>query len=242
MLDFFLRALSSPFDYSGMLKKHTLVFRECIDEGNRNFSFIFDSQPIITWKAGQHGVFTLPGQNVSGKKWRAFSVASSAIENEVRIGTTIPPHPSDFKQKMLDLSPGETIDMRGPFGEFHLNNCGTQVVAIAGGIGITPLRAMMVELANNLHPDVSFELIYAGKDNYFAYHTACAEFNNHPNISITYVNTPDEVNTAVDTAVSTYQNAATYYISGAPGMISAIKKRLSKAGIKKIVNDPFKGY
>jgi hypothetical protein len=25
-------------------------------------------------------------------------------------------------------------------------------------------------------------------------------------------------------------------------MISAIKKRLSKGGIKKIVNDPFKGY
>ena len=143
---------------------------------------------------------------------------------------------------MFNLNPKDTIDMRGPFGEFHLNNSNMQVVAIAGGIGITPMRAMMVELTNDLHPGVSFELIYAGKDNYYAYHAACTEFNNHPNISITYVNTPDEVNQALDVAVNSHQNTATYYISGSPRMIDAIQKRLSKAGIKKIVHDPFKGY
>jgi predicted ferric reductase len=242
MFDFLLRALRSPMDYYGIFKKNTLVFRECIDEGNGNFSFIFDFQAPIKWKAGQHGVFTLPDQNVSGKTWRAFSIASSAIENEIRIGTTIPPAPSDFKQKMLDLNPGETIDMHGPFGEFHLNNCGKHIVAIAGGIGITPLRAIMVELVNDLHPDVTLELIYAGKNNYFTYNDSCEEFNDHPNVSITYLDTPEEVNTAIDQPVNVYRNTATYCISGAPRMIGAIKKRLIKAGIKKIITDPFKGY
>jgi ferredoxin-NADP reductase len=242
MLDFLFRALSNPIDYYRILKKHTLIFRECIDEGNGSFSFIFSPQAPVMWKAGQHGVFFLPEKNVSGKTWRAFSIASSAVENQITIGTTIPPTPSDFKQKMLDLNPGETIDMHGPIGEFHLDNCGKRIVAIAGGIGITPLRAMMVEIMNDLHPDVHLELIYAGKNNYFTYNDSCIEFNKHPNISITFVNTPNEVNAAIDKAIDTYQNMATYCISGSPGMIGAIKKRLSEAGMQKILNDPFKGY
>jgi len=132
--------------------------------------------------------------------------------------------------------------MRGPFGEFHLNNTQKHVVAIAGGIGVTPLRAIMIEIANDLHPDVTIELIYAGKNGYFTYHDSCQDFCQHPNISITYVNTPEEVNAAIDTAVEKYKNTASYYISGSPGMIGAIKKRLRDAHIKRIVNDPFKGY
>lgn len=242
MFDFILRAIAHPTDYYGIFKRHTLVFRELIDEGNGNYSFLFTSQTPITWKAGEHGVFTLPEKDISGKKWRAFSIASSAIENEIRIGTSIPPTPSDFKKKMLALQPRETIQMNGPFGEFHLENCQKHIVAIAGGIGITPLRAIMVELANDLHPDVTLELIYAGKDNYFTYHHTCQEFATHENISITYVNTPDEVNAAIDKAAQTHQNNASYCISGSPGMIGAIKKRLTSAGIKHIINDPFKGY
>lgn len=242
MFDFLLQFVCSPKDYIGILKKNTIIFRERVDEGNGNYSFIFDMPSPLRWKAGQHGVFTMPNQNVSGKKWRAFSVASSAIENEIRIGTSIPPTPSDFKQKMLSLKPNDTICMRGPFGEFYINKGKKHIVAIAGGIGITPLRAIMVEIANDLHPDVTLELIYAGKNNHFTYGESCAEFEKHPNVSITYVNTPEEVNSAIDHAVQTHKNAADYYISGSPGMIHAIKDRLTKAGIKKIVNDPFKGY
>ena len=132
--------------------------------------------------------------------------------------------------------------MHGPFGEFHLDNTAKHIVSIAGGIGITPLRAIMVELANDLHPDVTFELIYAGKNDYFTYKKVCQEFSTHQNISIMYVNTPDEVNAAVDSAVKTHQNAATYYISGSPGMIGAVKKRLLESGVSNIINDPFKGY
>jgi len=242
MFDFLFRAICHPGDYCGILKRHTLVFSEKKDEGNGNYSFLFTPQTPLTWKAGEHGVFTLPDKNVSGKKWRAFSIASSAIENEIRIGTSIPPTPSNFKQNMLDLRPGDTMQMNGPFGEFHLENCSKHIVAIAGGIGITPLRAIMVEIANDLHPDVTLELIYAGKNNYFTYNRSCEAFSNHENISITYVNTPDEVNAAIDQAVQTNQNNATYCISGSPGMIGAIKKRLASAGIKHIINDPFKGY
>jgi len=242
MFDLLLRALGNPLDYYGIYKKHTLIFRECIDEGSGSFSFIFDPQTAIVWKADQHGVFNMPDKIVSEKAWRAFSIASSAIENEITIGTTIPPTPSDFKQKLLNLNPGETIDLHGPIGEFHLDNCGKHVVTIAGRIGITPLRAIMVEMMNDLHPDVQLELIYAGKNNYFTYSDSCRKFNNHPNISITHINTPDKVSTAVDKAVDTYKNTATYCISGSPGMIDAVKKRLSEAGIQKILNDPFKGY
>lgn len=242
MLNFIFRALSNPLDYVGILSKETLVFKQHIDEGSGYHSFLFSCQNPIRWKAGQHGIFTMPEQAVTGRKWRAFSIASSAVEKEIRVGTSIRDTPSDFKQKLLNLQRGDTIKMRGPFGEFHLHNTQKQIVAIVGGIGITPLRAILFELANDLHPDVSLELIYAGKDNYFTYKDACRQFGSHPNIAITFVNTPEEVNTAIDVATKKYQNQASYYISGSPGMIKAIKKSLQNAGIKKIINDPFKGY
>lgn len=230
-----------PFDYSGALNWRTLTFKERIDEGNDVHSFIFTPKAACTWNAGQHALFTLPRKNVKGKKWRAFSVASSAHEGTVRISTIIPPEPSDFKQKLRALTPGEKISMHGPFGEFHFGN-GQHIVGIAGGIGITPFRAMMYEITQGHQADVSLHLIYAGKNDFWAFKRECDEWNQHPYINLIYVQTPDQVNAEIDRSVTEFGNERSYFISGSPGMIGAIKGRLQAAGIKKIINDPFKGY
>lgn len=177
---------------------------------------------------------------MQGKKLRAFSIASSQHENEVKIATIISNTPSDFKQKLFALEPGEEILLNGPFGEFHVAP-GTTMVGIAGGIGITPFRAVAYEIVNG-HIDATLTLIYAGKNNYFAFKEEFDKFANHPNITVIYVNTPYEVNAEIKQVVSFLKNKATYYISGSPGMIGAIRKALTEQGVKKIINDPFKGY
>lgn len=242
MWDFLFRALTHIPDYIGIVHSHELTLVEQKLEGNDVHSFIFSSAKPLTWKAGQHGIFTLPNQTISGKTWRAFSIASSPKEGHVMISTIVPETASDFKQKLVTLQPGDTITMRGPFGEFHTHNAPTQIVGIAGGIGITPLRAIAYEIANNFNQTNSLQLIYAGKNNYFTYLIDCEIFAQHPRINIVYVNTPDEVNTAIDSAVETHKQTALYYVSGSPGMIGAIRKRLQDAGIKQVINDPFKGY
>jgi len=242
MWDFLFRAILRPNSYWGILKKHELTFSHRIDEGNRVYSFIFETDKPLTWSPGEHGVFSFPQKKIEGKSWRAFSIASSEIEGQIRIATNIPDLHSDFKDKLLNLSPGDKISLRGPFGEFRVSKNTKQMVGIAGGIGITPFRAIMYEIAKNKLEGVNLHLIYAGKENYFTYEDKIHNFSNHPNIIVEFVNTPDEVNAKIDSSVQKFGNHAEYFISGSPGMIKAVQMRLKKQGIRKIFNDPFKGY
>ncbi len=240
MLSLLIRALLHPLDYIGFFNTRTLILKERIAEGNDIYSFIFTGEKAFSWKAGQHGVFTFRAKKVAGKGWRAFSIASAPEENVVRIATIIKENPSDFKKQLLALNPGEKITLHGPFGEMYAKKRMQQIVGIAGGIGITPFRALIKSIEAGTIRDTKLTLIYSAVNN----HTFKAEFENvtNDNIQIIYTSTPEEVNNALTTLVTQHQNSATYFISGSPGMIRALKKTLTEKGIRDIVNDSFKGY
>lgn len=165
MIDFSLRALRHPTDYLGVLKWHRVKLvrtEHCVEN---IYSFVFEKPPGLSWKAGQHGVCWFFDEHLEAGRWRAFSIASSAYENELRIATIIPETPSAFKQKLNALKPGQHIWLQGPFGEFHASEK-TQLVGIAGGIGITPFRALAYEVAHKHLPDVSLTLIYSAQNEY----------------------------------------------------------------------------
>ncbi|MCD5381589.1 MAG: FAD-dependent oxidoreductase, partial [Candidatus Pacebacteria bacterium] len=212
-----------------------------IDEGGDTHSFVFEVPKNLSWEAGQHGIFTIPKRRVEGRKWRAFSVASSEKEGVIRIATHICDEPSDFKKKLLELVPGDTINMRGPFGEFHVVKT-KHAIGIAGGIGVTPLRAIAYEIANDIITDVTLDLIYAGKNGRYTFQNDWTEFEKHSKINVYYVDTADEVNDALDSKAQTFKNHASYYISGSPGMARALHNRLKSQGVTKIISDPFEGY
>lgn len=242
MWDFLLNACKHPIDYFGIIKTNTLNYSHRFDEGNGYYSFVFKTNKPISWRAGEHGVFTMPNKVINGKAWRAFSIASSESEGEIRIGTNVPAEASHFKANLMAMKPGDEITMHGPFGEFHLHRNTKQIVGIAGGIGITPFRALMHEIAHNKITNVKLDLIFAGRENYFTYESEIRNFSEHEMIDTIFVNTPDEVNATIDKLVAEFGNQAEYFISGSPGMIGAVKKTLQQKGIKKIFNDPFKGY
>lgn len=245
MLDLITRVLRHPIDYSGVLSAHRLTLIKHDDLGHLTHRFIFKRPAGMAWKPGQHALFTLPRKGVSGKKWRAFSVASAPAEDVIMLATTVPPapnKPSDFKHKLLALQPGDSIMMFGPYGEFHTEHATKTMVGIAGGIGITPLRALIADLKDKPDGSFRFELIYGGKDGFFAFKDELDAWAAHPNLTITYVNTPDAVNAAIDDACVRHGNAATFFISGSPGMITAVRTRLTNHRVTHIVNDPFKGY
>jgi len=240
MINLLKQACLHPIDYVGVLKTRTLIFKEKLARENGIYTFVFEIAKPFNWKAGQHAIFTLPGKNVQGKTWRPFSIASSAHEQLVMIGTNIPDTPSDFKKKLMVLVPGEEISIHGPFGEFHTADKPRQIVGVAGGIGITPFRALAYEIARGYLPDTKLTLVYSAKDSY-TFKDELDSWQNE-NLEIIYTHTPNEVNSAIHNQFNIYSNEADYYISGSPGMIGAIRKNLQKLGIKKIVNDPFRGY
>lgn len=179
---------------------------------------------------------------MSGKTWRPFSVASAPHELMVRIGTIIPPEPSSFKQGLMSLQPDEPARMYGPYGELYLRPNMKKVVAVAGGIGITPFRAIVADMAfkgNN----IDFHLIYSAKAEH-VYKSELEEWKAKlPRLRITYAHTPEEVNAELDKAIAVGDE--TYFmLSGAPGMIEALRRSLRERRVPhaRIIHDPFKGY
>lgn len=241
MFDFLRRALTHPNDYWPVLQWQRITLIRHEDHGDGIHSFIFEKPAHLTWKAGQHGVWWFFDWRLKGKNWRAFSIASSVYENEIRISTNIGPEPSAFKQKLLTLKPGDGIWLQGPFGEFHAHTH-QQLIGIAGGIGITPFRALAYEIANGHNAQTALDLIYSARDIY----TFKSEFDTWttttPKIRVSYVHTPDEVELSLHQHVATHGKATPVLLSGSPGMITALTKSCFEQGLSKVISDPFKGY
>lgn len=104
----------------------------------------------INFKPGQFVEIMIPGV----EETRAYSIASNPkhtnyIELIIRqvykgMGTT-------FIHKALDN--GDTIKMIGPFGDFYLNEeSDRDIIAIAGGSGMAPMRSIIDYLADRKMP------------------------------------------------------------------------------------------
>ena len=242
MIDFLTRAIKHPIDYFGIVRFQKIELLRIESFNGNIYSFVFKKPQHLTWKAGQHSVFWFFGEKMQGGIWRAFSIASSSEENEVRIATIISDTPSDFKKKLKSLNPGDHIYMQGPFGEFHAGNK-KQIVGIAGGIGITPFRALAYDITHGHCGDTKLSLIYSATHQLHTFKDELEQWKTASNnLELTYTETPDEVNDSLDKKIEQYNNDAYYFISGSPGMISALKKSCKTKGVTKVVNDPFKGY
>lgn len=242
MWDLFLRVLKHPADFLPGFTKHKIYFVKKQQEAEGIYSFYFRFNKAIHWKAGQHGLF-FPNTKIEGKQWRVFSIVSIPQEQVIRITTSAPPEPSPFKQHLQSLSPNDVMFVRGPVGEMHYTSNQKQVVAIAGGIGITPFRALIKEKVHTGIKTFNFHLIHANKDDNHLFKAELAELTeNDETIELEYVNTPDEVNAAIEEQVKKHGNTANYFLSGSPRMIEGITKQLHDLGVTNITNDPFKGY
>lgn len=243
MFDLILRALKHPIDYLGFWRVTDLPLIEIVRESEGVFSFIFVAKNLPTWKAGQHAIFTLPNRKVFGKTWKAFSIASAPSEGVIRIGTNIVPEPSSFKQQLLSLHPGDKIRMHGPFGELYQRPNMRRMVAVVGGIGITPIRSMIAKMAQEKSQD-HLHLIYSASGEHTYKNDLEKWKESLPNLKITYVSTPEEVNQELSKEIASQGNNAYYLLSGAPKMIEALRRALRARLIrgKQILNDPFKGY
>ena len=106
--------------------------------------FYLKKEKDLTWKAGQHGLFTITHKKIKNPI-RPFTIASAPTENMVRLTMRISDQPSDFKKAMLELKQGMRVKMSGPVGGFNLNDNSPSLL-IAGGIGITPFRSIVKQL------------------------------------------------------------------------------------------------
>lgn len=231
------------FDLVGVIRKHTLPLL-CSYKAEDNCTiFEFDiTGKNINWKAGQHGIFTIPEKKVRGIRWRAFSISTIPSENKLQIATKISAEPSSFKAAMQSLKLGEEIHLHGPYGWLYLKDHNSPVVMIAGGVGITPFRAIFKELERNNNRYIT--LIYSAKYTYLYKQELDEIASKDEKIKIIYTNTKEDIEKAVNETVNSATKDAYYFLSGAPSMVKNITKKLQNSQIpkRKIITDSFRGY
>ena len=92
---------------------------------------------------------------VPGQWWQAHPYSLSALPRPPYLRVTMKDL-GDQGQVLAGLQPGTRIAIEGPYGGFtHYRRRGEGVVLVGGGVGVTPLRALLEELP----PDVDATVI-----------------------------------------------------------------------------------
>ena len=99
------------------------------------------------WKSGQFALFTFL-QKGTPLQTHPFSISwAPQSRDEIRITVK---HVGDFTNALKNLTPESPVIVQGPYGVFGQQvEDEKQVVLVAGGIGITPLRALFERYARN---------------------------------------------------------------------------------------------
>jgi ferredoxin-NADP reductase len=123
--------------------KTALVSREMVAE--RTMSFRFDKPAGWSYRAGQSVDMSLldPPETDAEGNLRAFTISSAPRENAITITTRL--RDTAFKRVLQQVPLGTEVKVEGPFGDLRLHNAARPAVLLAGGIGITPFRSILVE-------------------------------------------------------------------------------------------------
>jgi len=211
-------------------------------------SFYFKPQIPVKWEAGQFMYFTLQHDNPDDRgTGRFFTISSAPFEENIMITTRFSGDASStFKKALLKMEIGQDISALMPQGEFVVKDFTKSYVFIAGGIGITPFRSILLDLDFNKQlGNMRIFLLYSNRSNDIVFKN---EFDGlvlkNPFLKIRYIISPEICNIElIKNTVSDFQEKI-YYISGPINMVNSIEDALSKGGIgdDKIKKDYFPGY
>ncbi len=204
--------------------------------------YVFDFKaPNSKWFTWEHWFFSLT-EKIKDRWWRALSIASNPEEGIMKVATKIGNKPSQFKAKLKSMKKWDTIKLRGPFGNFKIQDQSSPIILIAWGIGIAPMRAFLEKLKHNTSREVI--LLYSSHDWYLFQE----EFNeiekNNDTITLHYLTGRQELSKYIKNYALQYSNRWYFYISGTLDMIKWATNTLTENKItkKRILNDPFYGY
>ncbi|MGB1587049.1 MAG: ferredoxin--NADP reductase [Thermoplasmatota archaeon] len=217
---------------------------------------VIDSQPLtptthvvriekpvgFEFQAGQH--VSLELDTTDGPDDRFLSIASAPHEAHLEFAVRL--SDSEFKQAFQRLRAGDEVTLMGPSGRFK-RDPERAAVLVSGGIGITPLRSMLLDASQRGLP--ATRLVYGNRSPAdIPYHD---QLNAAPGTQVWH--TVDEPNPEwtgstghidaplIDQAREGLDQPL-FYLCGPPGMVLAITKTLSDMGIKDLRVENFNGY
>ena len=227
--------------------------------GEGVYEFIFAPDKRFVFTPGQYLEWTLPHTkpDTRGNR-RFFTIASAPSEAEVRLGVKIYEPSSSFKKALLDMPVGGALSASSLAGDFTLpKDAHKKLIFIAGGIGVTPFRAMAQHMID-AKEQRDVVLFYSNKTPAeIAYRSVFEEAKAVGLKTLYVVTNKPEVGAAqlpgayygmLDAAliareVPDYRERM-FYLSGPHGMVEAFKKTLHEMGVSRfnICADYFPGF
>lgn len=187
---------------------------------------------------------------------RPFSLAAAPGALRLTIATRI--RESPFKQDLLEAPLGAALFVSKPWGEFVIPPDEMDVVMIAGGIGVTPFRAMLQEaIATSARADLS--LLHSGRTPEET--PFLDEFRRwaatHPHF--TYLPTMTQAERSPHTWLGERRHidarflgevldddahTALYMVAGPPAFVDGVAGALATVGVpaERVLRDAFDGY
>jgi ferredoxin-NADP reductase len=221
-------------------------------------AFHFEKPAGFAFTAGQAGDFTLPDPPETDAEGnvRSFTLASAPFEEDLMIATRM--RDTAFKRSLKAIPIGTELTLEAPWGELILHDdARIPAVFLTGGIGITPVRSMVLQATHD-HLPHKLTVFYANHrpedaaflDELMATRTANPSFllvatlSDMENSAPQWNGETGHVSSAMLTKYIVDLTVPIYYISGPPGMVDAMQKVLSDAGVKtsNIRAEEFSGY
>jgi ferredoxin-NADP reductase len=221
-------------------------------------AFRFEKPAGWSFTAGQYLDMTLidPPETDPEGNTRTFSIASAPEEDTLMITTRV--RDTAFKRVLKTMSIGGKVKIEGPSGDLTLPADAARAVALlAGGIGITPFRSMLVHAARAKLPHRLF-LFYSNRrpeDAPFLDELRALEKENQ---RFTLVATMSDMTESkrpwngktgqIDAALLSQYLKDTvspiYYVTGPPGMVQGMTEMLKKQAVPDadIHAEEFSGY
>lgn len=217
------------------------------------------SKPVgFNFVAGQAVYVTLPEMKKTDTKGksRIFSIASAPQDTELEITTR--QNDTSFKCYLLAANAGTPILLEGPYGSLVLHDdVNIPAVFLAGGIGVTPFRSMILDATNRRLQHPLFLFYSNRKPEDAAYLDELRELEQkNPRFKLITVFTGNDdspLDGVTERSHITVDMVAKYvgdlavpifYVSGPPKMVSAMEVLLARADVsyKNMRIEKFTGY
>lgn len=221
----------------------TLADRQRIARGTMAFWFEANGTSF-EFRAGQHAdfVFTRPCMGSESDNSRTFSLASSPRDKEL-VMIAMRMRKTDFKSGLNAAARGTKFIVSRPRGSFTLHRDITRpAVFLAGGIGITPIRSILQQAAQEHLPHKLY-LFYSNREAEDAAFLEEFESMTAQNHNFTLIPTitghrtlawPYEkghINREMLTRYLLGLKGPVYYIAGPSGMVTAMTELLHSSGV-----------
>lgn len=240
---------------AGFLKTRLTARHEVAE---RTMAFRFEKPAGWAFKAGQSIDLTLldPPETDAEGNTRAFSIASAPFEENLMIATRL--RDTAFKRVLQVVPMGTELKIEGPFGNLLLHNKTERpAVFLTGGIGVTPVRSIVVNAARERLPHCIF-VFYSNRrpedTAFLADLETLQKQNPHFKLIPTMTGMAKSIRPwngethLIDKAMLVKYfgdlSSPIYYVTGPPTMVAAMRKMLSDARVDDddIRTEEFAGY